>query len=123
MIEKVNEYLDSIVEWMEKVPPEALAIAMGILIGSAATQWIKRTFPPHVLFGIKQSYAVTLLRIVAFVLSALPTFYMWPETRQHGIWVALFVGFATPAIYKIATFFLYKKFPKLEERMSANPGE
>lgn len=132
MIDTITQWINALVLWLDTIPPGVLAILTGIVIGGLSTQWLKRTFPPTVLLGLDEGTAVMVLRILAFVFSAVPTYYMWPtappasvigpDHSDKAIWAALFVGFATPTIYKIATFLLYKRFPKLEERLSGTTG-
>lgn len=119
MIETIGQWVDAILQWIYMVPREVWAVFIGLTVGGAGTQWLKRTFPATVLFQSKEM-AVMYLRIIAFVLSFLPTYFVWDG--KHAVWVAAAVGFTTPALYKASTFFLYKKFPELKERLSGTDG-
>lgn len=126
MIDYISNLLSTVVLWAETTPPWAVAMLSGVLIGSLSTQWIKRTFPVTVVLNCSAETAVIILRSMAFLFSALPTYFLWPESsasffRGGAFWAALFIGFATPTLYKLFTFFLYRRFPQLEERLSGTP--
>jgi len=118
MIETITAWFNAALAWAEKMPPEGWAILMGLLIGGAATQWLKRTFPVQVFFPGKSSkFYSTIIRLVAFVCAFIPTYALMPD-NEYEIHVAFAVGFACPSFYKGLSFFLYKKWPAMEKRIS-----
>ena len=118
MADSINQWIETILNWLEVIPIQGWAILAGIFIGSVATQWIKRTFPVGILFpNLNPGIRVMVIRISAFILSFLPTYYIWPEDNIR-LWAALAVGFGTPTVYRVGSFFAYKKWPDLEARFS-----
>lgn len=121
-METITKWINSLVMWLDTLPPGVLAILAGLVIGGLSTQWLKRTFPFTVIFGIRPQTAVMMIRIVGFAFSALPTYFLWDGPPVGRLWASVFVGFATPTVYKVATFFIYRAYPKLEQRLSGTTG-
>lgn len=118
MIETIGKWLSAIMEWASIIPQQGWAILIGIILGGAITQWLKRTFPVGVLFPhLQKEKHVVIIRTIALLCAAVPTYIIWPDD-QYEIWAALVIGFATPSIYRALTFFVYKKWPELEVRWS-----
>lgn len=118
MLETIDSWVVAIVGWFEIIPVQGWAILAGLFIGAMVTQWIKRNVPIKILFP-KMSIQVARLciRSLALVASFTPTYFIWPAD-QYRFWAALAVGFGTPFVYRVCTFFCYKKWPTLEARFS-----
>jgi hypothetical protein len=118
MIESIGQWIVAVIGWAQQIPDQGWAILLGILFGGIVTQWLKRTLPVKVMFpNWPEHWYVMSLRIVALVAAFIPAYIIWPDD-QYEIWAALAIGFATPSIYRILTFFVYKKWPGLEARWS-----
>lgn len=118
MTEAIGNWISSILEWAQALPPQAWAILLGILFGGVVTQWLKRTFPPAIMFpNLDKHSQVAGIRITAFVCSFVPAYIIWPDD-VYELWAPLAIGFSTPSIYRIASYFVYKKWPDLEARWS-----
>ncbi len=117
MQETLGSWIDLILGWMDAIPIEGWAIIAGVFTGMVVTQWIKRTFPIHIIFplmapAIQKMY----IRIASLVFAFLPTYFIWPG--ENAVWAGIAVGFGTPTIYRVGSFFVYKKWPELRERFS-----
>lgn len=118
MRESINEWLTAILGWVEVIPVEGWAVLLGMFIGSMFTQWVKRNFPIAILFPkTNPAFHRLAIRLLALVASFAPTYAIWPD-NQYRFWAALAVGFGTPFVYRVLTFFAYKKWPQLESRFS-----
>lgn len=118
MTEAIGKWIASILEWAQALPPQAWAILLGILFGGVVTQWLKRTFPLAILFPkLQKHWQVMWIRSFALVCSFIPAYIIWPDD-QYELWAALAIGFSTPSIYRIGSYFVYRKWPDLEARWS-----
>jgi len=118
MTEVISKWLASVLEWAEALPVQGWAILLGLLFGFVVTQWVKRTIPMSVLFpDMPKQGHVVILRALALVSAFIPTYILWPPD-QYEIWAALAVGFTSPTVYRLISFFTYKKWPALEARWS-----
>ena len=118
MTQVIGEWLAAILAWAAAIPVQGWAILLGLLGGGVVTQWLKRTVPMSVLFPSwpKQAH-VALLRVSALVFAFIPTYMLWPAD-QYQVWAALAVGFTTPTVYRVISFFVYKRWPQMEARWS-----
>jgi len=118
MIEAIGQWLSSILEWAAAIPQQGWAILFGILFGGVITQWIKRTLPIVYMFpSWSKTRQVAVIRTAAFFFSAVPTYIIWPDD-MYELWAACAVGFTTPTLYRMGSFFLWRKWPELEKRWS-----
>lgn len=118
MLETVNNWVVTVVGWFAIIPIQAWAIFAGLFIGMAVTQWIKRNFPIKVLFpSLAKAYQVFIIRFTGLVFSFLPTYFIWPDDGIR-LWAAIATGFGAPMVYRMLSFFVYKKWPGLEARLS-----
>lgn len=119
MLETVDQYLQTILGWFNIIPIEMWAVMAGLFIGGVVTQWVKRNFPMKILFpSLSKAKQVMCIRVLALLASFLPTYFIWPSNGGLRLWAAIAVGFGSPMVYRIATFFAYKKWPDLEARLS-----
>jgi hypothetical protein len=117
MIDTISTWIAAVVEWMDAIPITVWALIVGLVIGGAATQWVKMTFPVGILFPkMPPAMQIMYIRLIAFVLSFVPTFFIWPG--ENAVWAATAVGFSSPTIYKILSVFIFKRWPELGERLS-----
>lgn len=118
MIESIGQWIVAIMAWAQQIPDQGWALILGVLFGGVVTQWLKRTIPVKVLFpNWEDHWHVVFLRVTALVSGAVPAYIIWPDDKWE-IWAALAIGFTTPTLYRIGTFFVYKKWPGLEARWS-----
>jgi len=118
MIDTITAWFNAVMEWVGALPVQGWAILIGILLGGAVTQWLKRTIPIAILWpSLTKPMQVMVLRCIALVCAFIPTYILWPDD-QYEVWAAVSVGFATPVIYRVATVFLYKRFPLLKAKLS-----
>lgn len=118
MTETITRWLENILAWAAIIPQEGWAIIIGVILGSAATQWLKRTFPASMLFPtMSKQFHVMWIRVSALFFASVPTYIIWPD-NLYEFWAAAVVGFVTPAIYRLCTFMVYKRWPELEDRWS-----
>ena len=118
MLETIDQWITAIASWMAIIPVQGWAILAGLFIGSVSTQWLKRTFPVGILFpNLKEVHQKMYIRISALLFSFLPTYYIWPDDR-YRLWAAIAIGFGTPTVYRVGSFFVYKKWPDLRTRFS-----
>lgn len=117
MLETIDRWIIAITNWMAIIPVKGWAVIAGVFIGMVVTQWLKRTFPIHIICpNMSPAMHKMWIRIAALVFAAAPTYYIWPGS--NAIWAAIAVGFGTPSVYRIGTFFVYNKWPHLRERFS-----
>lgn len=109
--------LNSILEGIEAALQHgaALSILLGLIVAIAGTQYVKRleAFPSH-------KWAI---RGLALPLGFCATYFTWPvhELNAVRIFLALAVGLSAPLVYQGGVFLLYKRWPELESRLSAQP--
>lgn len=91
----------------------ATSIFLGLVIAWGGTQFIKFQL------GLPNRWTI---RVVSLLLGFFPTFFMWPGVlRERVIW-ALCVALSAPFVYRLITWgFLYRFWPELENRLSADP--
>lgn len=121
MIETISEWLAAILSWMEIIPAEGWAVMVGLFIGFAITQWIKRNFPIKAMFPkLTEAGQKRSIRLLALVTTAIPTFFIWPSNGEadNALWAAIAVGFGAPIFYKVISFVVYKKWPDLRAKFS-----
>jgi len=118
MLETIDQWIKAIAGWLDIIPVQGWAILAGIFIGSMVTQWVKRNFPIKVLFPkcsvVWQKFSI---RLLALVCSFAPTYFIWPDDKFR-VWAAIAVGFGTPTVYRAFSFFLYRRWPDLRDRLS-----
>lgn len=118
MIETIGNWFTALMEWASAMPPQGWAVLLGILLGGAVTQWVKRTFPLSVMFpGLAKQWQVSIIRILAFCSGFIATYILWPDD-EYELWASLIVGFATPTVYRVLSYFIFKKWPGMEDRWS-----
>jgi hypothetical protein len=57
---------------------------------------------------------------VAFILGSVPTFFVWGGYGADALFAAATVGLIAPTAYKIAVFFVRKRWPKLADELSGD---
>ncbi len=118
MTEVIGQWLSAVLIWAAAIPVQGWAILLGILLGGVVTQWVKRTIPVALLFpNWSAQMHVVFIRVLALVSAFIPAYIIWPDD-QYELWAALAVGFTTPSIYRIASFFAYKRWPELSTKWS-----
>jgi hypothetical protein len=118
MLETVDQWVTTIVGWFDIIPIQAWAILAGLFIGMVVTQWIKRNFPVKALFpSLTHEQQVLCIRVLGLVFSFLPTYFIWPDDSIR-LWAAIGTGFGAPVVYRLLSFFAYKRWPDLEQRLS-----
>ena len=116
MIDTINTWFEAILGWFAAVPQPAWAVLVGLFIGGALTQWLKRTFPLSILLpNSSKGFRISVIRVLAFVLAVVPAYILWPADDIYRVWAALAVGVSAPSTYKLVTFLVYKKWPQLEK--------
>ncbi len=121
MQQTIDGWINSAVAWYALIPAEAWAIVVGLFIGLAVTQWVKRNFPIKAFFpGLSHIKQKLYIRLLSLVCTAVPTYFIWPKNGEadNPVWAAIAVGFGAPIIYKVVSFFLYKKWPDLKVRFT-----
>lgn len=92
-----------------------LALILGYVVAIGLTQWIKQYpwYPTH----------RWMIRLLALPFGFFPTYFVWPVHGFNAVrfFISLAVGVSAPWVYQIVTFLLYKKWPQLEQRLSAAP--
>ena len=109
-----NKFLASIEQALQY--GAAVSIVLGTACAIFGTQYVKRleVFPSN-------KWAI---RGLALPLGFVATFFTWPVHELNAVrfFMAVCVGLTAPALYQGAVFFLYRKWPGLEAKMSAAPG-
>ena len=97
-------------------PSGVRAIVVSLIMSWAGTQWFKvREF----LLQMPARYHKLTTRVIAFGLAYLPCVVLWPDINR---WIfAPLVAFAAPFVYTIVMRILYKFFPWLVDKVSAEP--
>lgn len=98
----------------------ALAVVVGLVFSLAVTQWAKFVLlHTHWLPDPKR----WIVRAIAMPLGALATWATLPDAMPHRIriLVGVTVGAAAPYVYQLGTALLYRLWPQLEARLSADP--
>ncbi len=113
------DWLKSLLEAINLVLQEgaALSLLLGYVVAIGGTQYVKRLEAVNL-----QKWAI---RALALPLGFVATFSTWPIPGVSGVrvFVALAVGLSSPGVYSIVTRCLYKRWPHLEEKLSAQPVE
>jgi hypothetical protein len=110
-------WLETILKAINLVLQEgaALSILLGLAVSIGGTQYVKRLewFP-------SKSRAI---RALAFPLGFVATYFTWPVHGFTGVrfFLAVAVGLAAPGVYWVAVQFIYRKWPHLEQKLSACP--
>lgn len=94
-----------------------LALCLGYIISIGLTQWVKML--PWT------SSNKWVIRLTALPIGFITTFFLWPSDLPHmavRIAMSLAVGVSSPWIYQIVTRVVFKFWPHIENKISANPG-
>ena len=114
-MELFNKFLSGIEQALQY--GAAVSIVLGVACAIFGTQYVKRleVFPSN-KWVIRGGLALPL----GFV----ATFFTWPVHELNAVrfFMAVCVGLTAPVLYQGAVFFLYRKWPGLEAKMSAAPG-
>lgn len=113
MIESILTMLSTLL-----ASPHAVAIFLGLIISWFGTQWMKFRLPLPPVWSARRRWMV---RLASLPLGFVPTFLMWPGVRHERAMWALGVAFAAPTVYRLVTAVLYRFWPDLETRLSADP--
>ncbi len=117
-METINGWFLGILNWIALMPQQGWAVLLGLGLSGGITQWMKRTFPLHLIFpGQTELVYKSSIRCASLILGFIPTYFVWPDD-VFRFWAALAVGFGTPTFYKMLTFFMYRKWPQLEQKLS-----
>lgn len=103
--------------------PWVKALLIALLFSWSATQLLKycwRLVKASIQFAPTDEHEKLYLRLLATVLCFIPLYQLWPD-KSDNIWVAVVMSLLSPTIYKIITHWAYKRYPILEEALSANP--
>ena len=93
--------------------PRAVAVFLGLVIAWGGTQFLKFQL------GLPSRWTI---RVVSLLLGFVPTFIMWPGMLEERVLWALGVAVSAPFVYRLLTWgFLYRFWPELENRLSADP--
>jgi hypothetical protein len=115
-LREITAYLEAL---LQNRP--VLAIAVGLVFALAMTQWLKFVLlRTHWLPDPKR----WIVQALAMPLGASATFVVFPAKDAElavRIIVALAVGAAAPYVYRLVTAILYRLWPQLEARLSADP--
>ena len=98
----------------------ALAIVIGLVFSLAVTQWLKFVLlRTHWLPDPKK----WIVRAIALPVGAAATFVAFPESIELEVraLVSVCVGAAAPYVYQLVTAVLYRLWPQIEPRLSADP--
>jgi Na+/H+ antiporter NhaD/arsenite permease-like protein len=88
-----------------------------LLIQMSVTQWVKMYVPRKWAARRRRS----VINALAFVSGFTPAIAIMLQMNcdRHMLWLAVVIGFCGPAIYKLATRYMYSKWPQLEGRLSS----
>jgi len=98
--------------------PYFVALGLSLVISLAGTQWLKFRLVVPVRYA---SYHRWWVRVISLPLGFVPTFLLWPGTPAEAAMWGLAAAFSGPFVYKVFMSTLYKFFPHLEDKTSANP--
>lgn len=113
-------------EWVFKVlgflnnPTEARAIILAILAGLFFTQWVKFQLPEMWSDDLHKR----ITRAIGTLLTSGICCMLWPIGMSPWFVMAgfsLVTGLASPTIYWVAMKVIYRKWPWLNDMMSARP--
>jgi membrane-bound metal-dependent hydrolase YbcI (DUF457 family) len=113
-------------EWFQKIidflslASDARALAIAILGGLFFTQFLKFQLPPS---WSDQTHARSV-RSISVVLTMAICWILWPRHELPVLAVIAFslvAGMATPTLYWLAVKYAYRKWPQLNDMLSARP--
>jgi len=118
----MNAWLDNLLTAIDTALQHgaALSILLGLAIALAGTQWLKFVLLRTSWLPDPRRWIVKTLSLP---LGAVTTYTTWPGGQDRGVQVsiALAVGLLAPYVYMLATAILYRIWPDLERRLSADP--
>lgn len=113
MIQSILDSLNAIV-----ANPYFVALGLSLVISLAGTQWLKFRLVVPERFA---AYHRWWVRVISLPLGFFPAFLLWPGTKVEAAMWGLAAAFSGPFVYKVFMSTLYKFFPHLEDKASANP--
>lgn len=95
----------------------AYSVLIGWVIAIGGTQYIK-----HLPWTSTNKWVI---RLTALPLGLVTTYMLWPIAAVSAVrfFTALAVGVSAPWVYQVVTSVLFKFWPHLETRISANPSQ
>lgn len=101
-------------------PTAVRALLAGFVVSWGLTQLLK--YLPHLRAYSDRQFRWAV-RVLAFLLGALPTFLLWPEhDLQTGALMALVVGVLAPTVYTVVVRAAVHWWPWLDDKVSARPA-
>lgn len=108
------QQLENVIKAVGAIPQNWWVIFVSLMLSFVGTQWFKNFLSAKELSD--RNYRVGL-RLMATLLAFVPCLILW-QGDDWSVWVSLLVGFASPVLYKLLTFLLYKRWPALEKVLS-----
>lgn len=100
-------------------PSPMRALVSGLLLSWCITQSVKFSASLVPLSDMEHRVVV---RAFSFIAAAIPVIYLWPGAIGLRLLWSAICGSLAPTIYKLATAFLYHRYPWLEAKLSARPS-
>lgn len=112
-----------VLKWVGMMPQNGWAIVLSVIIASIGTQWLKMTFSYTLVheWGVNSELTYkTIVRVVSLLLGFAVCYNLWP-VDIYRFWTSVATALIAPILYKFTMYFVYKKWPDLEAKLSGLP--